>query len=201
MKLYRAVPRQKAPSSQELHARSTTLRAPSNVPYVVDNLWEAFRPDNMPSRRNAVYASPTPELALANASSSTIGDESRTAYLVFEVSIKGAFKLAHLTVTDARYHSDIRQLPKAILDVLGKDFSALPMAERIAVAPLFMPYMTKEDIQALAASTPLVRDCLDKARAVSTFWKSARTTPCEVSAGELFFELATDSAYHLLALE
>lgn len=196
MKLFRAVPRANAPAADTAHTKHTTLRAPSNVPYLVDNLWEALRPENMPSRRHAAYASPTPELALANASA--IAGDDKNAYAVFEVSIKGNAKVAHLTVTDARYHPDIRQLPKAILDVLGKDFSALPLAERIAVAPLFMPYITKEDIAALACSTPLVQACLEKAQATSTFWKSARTTPCTKSAGELFFELGAGAVYYLV---
>lgn len=196
MKLFRAVPRATAPTPDTAHTRQTSLRAPSNVPYLVDNLWEALRPDNMPSRRHAAYASPTPELALANASA--IAGDDKNAYAVFEVSIKGQAKIAHLVVTDARYHADIRQLPRAILDVLGKDFSALPMAERVAVAPLFMPYMKKDDILALASSTPLIRACLHKAEATSTFWKSARSTPCIASAGELFFELDDGAVYHLL---
>lgn len=198
MKLFRAVPRINEPSADTTHTKHTSLRAPSNVPYLVDNLWEHLRPSHMPSRRHAAYASPTPELALANASA-IVGDE-KNAYAVFEVSIKGQAKVAHLNVTDARYHDDIRQLPKAILNVLGEDFSALPLAERMAVAPLFMPYMKKEDILVLAASQPVVQACLDKALSVSTFWKSARTTPCATSTGELFFELADDAAYHLVAI-
>ena len=196
MKLYRAVPRQKAPSSQELHARSTTLRAPSNVPYVVDNLWEAFRPDNMPSRRHAVYASPTPELALANASSLTTTD--RAAYAVFEVQIQGSATLAHLDISDARHHADVRLLPKIILEILGKDFSLLPLQERLAVAPLFMPYMRRDELLALALHSPLLQECLDKAEQVSTFWPNARPHPCADRAGELFFELAQGSTYRLV---
>lgn len=33
-------------------------RIPLNVPYLVDNIWEWLRPDNMPKRRRSVYASP-----------------------------------------------------------------------------------------------------------------------------------------------
>ena len=147
---------------------------------------------------HAFYASPTPELALANASS--IAGHAKNGYAVFEVSIKGHAKVAQLAVDDARYHPDILQLPKAILDVLGKKFSALPLAQRMSVAPLFMPYMKKEDILFLAAGQPVVQFCMDKALAVSTFWTSAYTTPCNTSTGELFFELADDAAYHLVAI-
>lgn len=198
MKLFRAVPRINEPSADTAHTKNTSLRAPSNVPYLVDNLWECMRPNHMPSRRHAAYASPTPELALANASSIAGGE--KNDYAVFEVSIKGQAKVAQLAVTDARYHTDIRQLPKAIFDVLGKNFSALPLAQRMSVAPLFMPYMKKEDILFLAESQPVVQACIDKALAVSMFWTSAYTTPCNTSTGELFFELADDAAYYLVAI-
>ena len=38
-------------------------RPPVSVPNVVDNLWEWARPERFPSRRFAVFASPSPELA------------------------------------------------------------------------------------------------------------------------------------------
>lgn len=198
MKLYRAVARDNAPTPSTNHVRIETLRAPSNVPYLVDNLWEFLRPEHMPSRRHAAYASPTPELALANASS--VAGADRSAYDAFEVKIQGKAKVAHLAVTDARYHNDIRQLPKAILDVLGKEFSALPLADRMAVGPLFMPYMRKADLLELAKGDARIQQCLDKAAQVSTFWSSAKVLPNPASAGELFFELDEGASYQLLAL-
>lgn len=198
MKLYRAVPRQQASSIQEQHARAQTLRAPSNVPYLVDNLWEAFRPDNMPSRRHAVYASPTPELALANASSLPTVD--RAAYTVFEVQMQGPATVAHLDISDARHHADVRLLPKLVLDILGRDFSLLPLQDRLAVAPLFMPYMRRDELLALARHNPRLQECLDKAEQVSTFWPNARPHPCADRDGELFFELAPGSTYRLVPI-
>ncbi len=199
MKLYRAVPRHTNPSDQQLHARASTLRAPSNVPYVVDNLWEAFRPDHMPSRRHAVYASPSPDDALLNASSSMT--TARAAYAVFEVQIQGPAAVAHLDVSDARHHSDVLLLPKVILDVLGREFSLLPLQERMAVAPLFMPYMRREELLALARHNPRLQECLDKTAQVSTFWQNARPQSCPDRDGELFFELAPGSTYRLVPIE
>ena len=198
MKLYRAVARENVPPNETAYRRVSTLRAPSNVPYLVDNLWEALRPGNMPSRRHAVYASPTAALALSNASSVVGGDSN--AYCVFEVRIAGRAKVAHLDVTDARYHDDIRQLPKTIVNTLGKEFSRLSLAERAQVAPLFMPYMTKEDVHTLASQYSLVKKCLDEATCVSTFWSSASPTPNTNSKGELFFELDADALYYLDAI-
>lgn len=198
MKLYRAVPRQQASFIQKQHARAQTLRAPSNVPYLVDNLWEAFRPDNMPSRRHAVYASPTPELALANASSLTTTD--RAAYVVFEVQMQGPATVAHLDISDARHHADVRLLPKLVLDILGRDFSLLPLQDRLAVAPLFMPYMRRDELLALARHNPRLQECLDKTEQVSTFWPNARPHPCADRDGELFFDLAPGSTYQLVPI-
>jgi hypothetical protein len=67
MPLYRAVPRENF-NPDVIGRAHATRRVPSNVPFVVDNLWEYLRPEHLPSRRHAIYASPTPELALQNAS-------------------------------------------------------------------------------------------------------------------------------------
>ena len=76
MELFRAIPSSQLVAAEKGFRRQSTIRVPSNVPYVVDNLWESLRPKNMPSRRHAIYASPTPELALQNASAQLAdGDE------------------------------------------------------------------------------------------------------------------------------
>jgi hypothetical protein len=192
MKLFRAVP-QAGYQSDAVYTRQNTPRAPSNVPYVVDNLWEALRPANMPSRRYAVYASPTAELALANASSA---GADRSDYLVCELEFTGSVKVAHLQVTDARYHGDVRILQQMVIATLGRDFGTKPAAVRMAVAPLFMPYLSTSDLATLL-SVPLVAECLAKAEAVSTFWASAQASPQSGSDGELFLELLDEASYAL----
>lgn len=191
MKLYRAIPQVENLSGQ-VHRKVGTLRAPSNIPYLVDNLWEFLRPDYMPSRRHAVYASPTPELAMANASAHT-----ESGYTVCTVDITGTAMVAQLSVKDARYHEDVRLLPRLILAIMGKEFSALPLATRVELAPLFMPYMRKEDLAELALTSPTLRLCLNKANDESTFWPSATTRPDPANSGELFFELVGDASYTL----
>jgi len=62
MKLFRATSESRIDEAQK-YRRAGTIRIPSSVPYVVDNLWEWLRPVGMPSLRHAVYASPAPELA------------------------------------------------------------------------------------------------------------------------------------------
>lgn len=86
------------------------MRIPSNVPYVVDNLWEWLRPEDMPSRRHAIYASPTPELALANASAALAPGE---IYVACRVIVAPAhIRVAQLAVRDAREHPDIRTVSR-----------------------------------------------------------------------------------------
>lgn len=194
MKLYRAIP-QAEYRPEQVHTRGTTLRAPSNVPYLVDNLWEYLRPDYMPSRRHAVYASPTAELALANASAHT-----DSGYLACTVDITGQAPVVQLSVKDARYHEDVRRLPHMVMAVLGKDFSLLPLATRTELAPLFMPYMRKEDLEELATTNPTLRLCLNKASDESTFWPSASVRPDASSSGELFFELLNNASYQLKSI-
>lgn len=86
--MFRAVPRDRWDPTQR-HVRQVTRRTPGNVPYLVDNLWEYLRSENFPSRRHAVYASPTPELALANATGTWQG---RDAFVVTQVVVHGAVR-------------------------------------------------------------------------------------------------------------
>ncbi|RSH68272.1 hypothetical protein EGV02_07595, partial [Stutzerimonas stutzeri] len=47
MELYRAIPASQVGRAEKDLRRHSTMRIPSNVPYVVDNLWESLRPKNM----------------------------------------------------------------------------------------------------------------------------------------------------------
>ncbi len=80
--LFRALPESRLAQTTDGYKRQTTLRIPSNFPYFVDNIWEWLRPAPMPSRRHAVYASPTPELALENASAPLAEGDRYVAYRV-----------------------------------------------------------------------------------------------------------------------
>ena len=194
--LYRAVSRQEFDASRR-YVRQSTPRAPSNVPYVVDNLWEWLRPAGAPSRRHAAYASPTPALALANASSA---GSDRSEYVVCAVELEGDVRVAQLKVSDARHHPDLRRLQRLVLEVLGKDFHAASLPERCAVGPLFMPFMTKNDLQSLAHTAPDVQTIFDLAKDRSDFWATASAELDPESDGELFFELANGASYRLTPL-
>lgn len=202
MQLFRAVPHEKADPST-IGRGYPTRRIPSNVPFAVDNLWEYLRPAHMPSRRQAIYASPTSELALANASAvGPLRDQYRVCRLeVFqeEPGIDGEplFRVTQLNVSDARNHGDVFVLNKLVLSVLGPGFPDLPMADRLKAAPLFLPGASREDLEAAAQSSPDIRRILDTAREISTLWQDARE-PGASSDGEVFLELAAGAAYRLI---
>lgn len=192
MDFFRAVPDDTDASKR--HARLPTRRLPSNVPYLVDNLWEYLRPAGKPSRRHAVYASPSVELAVENATASTSG-----GYVVYRLVFERAPAVMQLPVTDARHHPDIRALQRIVHNALGGDFGSLALADKLAVAPLFLPSVSAAELEQAANDSPLVRGILEQAANASTFWTGGDTLD-PASKGELFFELEDDNGYTLQPL-
>ena len=91
----------------ELIAYRNTARAPGNVGYLVDNLWEWKRPDDCPNRRYSVYASPSIELAKKFGGSGN--------GVVYEVELTGKYVIAQSKYDDARKHPDCVSLKKLLL--------------------------------------------------------------------------------------
>src|SRR5699024_1257198 len=90
----------------------TTSRPPGNVPYVVDNLWEWKRPARLPCRRQAVFASPSADLARASGA-----DGAR----VYEVDLVGEFAAAQtMGLDDSKFHPECRALPLLLQKQLGQ---------------------------------------------------------------------------------
>lgn len=88
----------------------TTSRAPGNVPYLIDNLWEWLRPADYASRRTAAFASPTTELAAAGASGSV-----QDAWGLELLDGQPAFQInGGKNPADARHHEDIRRLQRLV---------------------------------------------------------------------------------------
>jgi hypothetical protein len=174
-KLLRAEPR---------HGRST-MRFPVNVPFVVDNLWEHLRPDHMPCRRHAVFASPTPALALESAS--TGGNRG-----VFEVVVSGPFKVAQLQVKDAKYHQDVKAIIQTLQSAMAERVT--DRSSRQAAAALFLPCASKDDWAALAETSPIAAELIETMTARSSFWREASTS-LSPHAGEVFFELGEGASY------
>lgn len=194
MGLFRAIPSSQIEKAGKGQSRHPTVRIPSNVPYIVDNLWEWLRPESMPSRRHAIYASPTAELALANASAPLINGEH---YIACRVIVDpDHVHIAQLTVRDAREHPDIRAVARWVSGH-GQTFVALDPVQKQQIAQLFMPGLRRDELEDLRRASSLVGEVCHYIREVSTFWDTA-ATPTASSEGELFFELTDPSVTYRL---
>lgn len=194
MQLFRAIPSSRLAEAKLGLRRQSTVRVPRNVPYVVDNLWESLRPKNMPSRRHAIYASPTADLALQNASAPLVdGDEYVACRVVVDTR---EIRVAQLQVKDARYHSDIHLISNWV-GQRGQVFADLSSNQKQTVAQLFLPGLNRNELTSLWSKDPLVAELCSYAREHLTFWSSACSAP-KASDGELFFELLGDSQNYRL---
>ncbi len=194
MELFRAIPSSQVAKAAKGLSHHSTMRLPSNVPYVVDNLWEWLRPENMPSRRRAIYASPSPALALANASSPLASGEH---YVACRVIVEpGLLRVAQLTVRDAREHPDIRAVTRWV-SAHRQVFTERDLAGKQQLAPLFMPGLMREELESLRQADSLVAEACQYFEEVSTFWE-ATMSPVVSSEGELFFELINSSGLYSL---
>ena len=192
--LYRAVPVTDSSIRGEPQAARSSTRLPMNVPHVVDNVWEYLRPDAMPCRRHAVYASPTPELAAKYITAAA--KERGTA--VYEVLLSGSAKVAQLQVEDAKQHRDIKAIG-ALLQSCAEELLASSWEAKQSAAVLFIPGASKADLRHCLEGSPFAADFVRRAAAVSTLWWEAKTEVLDPT-GEVFFELAPHSTYVLKAL-
>lgn len=188
MEMYRAVPRADFDGAK-IYTWRPGSRLPGNVPYFVDNLWELARPSHLPSRRSAVYASPTPTLALASA---TAGNLLPTDYMPCRVKLNGTPKLFQLSKPDAREHRDLKGLQK-LVHAAWKDWGTRSMTAKLALAPLFLPGTTRPELEEAMAADPAVRTLIEAAVAAVTVWTDAPN----VAEGEIIFELAQGDSYTL----
>lgn len=187
MDLYRAVPCRQYQENVLMH-RIPGARLPSNVPYLVDNIWEFARPPHRPSRRNAVYASPTPELALKNASAAL---EAGDTYLACRLEFRYEPPVIQLSVSDARYHPDLQNVQRLVTQRLQRQ-GISGMHALMPCAALFLPGVTKVELKASMADSALLEGLVSEAAAIVRLWDDA-----PASDGELFFEVAEDNHYVL----
>lgn len=188
--LYRAVKTLSAADADKVHRWRPSVRLPSNVPYIVDNLWEHLRPVDMPCRRHAAYASPTRELAVQCAAKPS--EPAPTAYVV---AITGAYRVTQLDVEDAREHADLPAV-RALVQKRQKEWAELPWDTRLRLGILFAPGATKADWERVIREDAAVAGIVADLSRLSTFWASAHA-PVASSRGELFFELQDSASYQL----
>jgi hypothetical protein len=194
--MFRAVPKKNF-DENKIYKAQGTRRMPSNIPYLVDNIWEWLRPEEFPSRRFAAYASPTPELALANASAVGLDPE---LYKVCEVVLNTPnVKIAHIPIKDARYHREVSEIMRHVAFRLGKDFSNMNIKEKAQHAALYMPSVSKEEMIEYFFSSASTQKLAQELEDISTFWKEASLIPRNHD-GELFFEVSGNVSYTLKSL-
>ena len=193
--LYRAVPVTDSSIHGKEEGPRRSARLPMNVPYVVDNLWEYLRPESMPCRRHAVYASPSSALAASYISAAAKG----RGTAVYELLISGTAKVVQLAIEDAKLHADIRVIRELLQDS-SEELLASPWEAKQAASLLFMPGAGKADLNQCMDASPFAKKFIAQAAAKSTFWSDARNGLFSPT-GEVFFELTEGSTYRLKALE
>ncbi len=169
-------------------AAAITPRAPGNVPFLVDNIWEWLRPEEFPSRRFAAFASPRREQAAASAGCSL--DQ------VYAVELTEEQAVCQITVgkrpEDARFHPDIDRFKRRVIRALPREWFALPSAERGIETVLFVPCASRGEVDFIMRETRLISP--DQIREASTFWQDVRLIEATRNAatihasGEIFFE-------------
>jgi hypothetical protein len=174
--------------SSETFAAATTPRAPGNVPFLVDNVWEWLRPASFPSRRFSAFAAPSIEGAAASAACNT--DQ------VYRVELVDGQPVCQLVngerPEDARYHADIESLKRLIIRKLPREWYQLPSSERGIEAVLFLPCATRDDIDMVMQKSTLID--ANSIRDACSFWRDVMLLDVGLTfqamhvSGEIFFE-------------
>ena len=179
-------------TTNNLRMPKTTMRAPTYVPYLVDNLWEWKRPKNYPSRRFSVYASPQAYLAKES------GPEGGNVY---SVAFKGKFKLCQVKGwSDSRWHPDCRSLKKALTKRLGQNWIDGKLSEKEELGRLWIPCLTRDEMNYLFWSNENLRKIRDEIYNAITYWDDVvlikNGNPLPDPEGEIFFE--AEDGYYLV---
>lgn len=141
--MYRSRPTRLEDGMDEVHPRSG-IRPPAYVSYLVDNLWEWKRPEAIPSRRNAIFACPSRELALCVPGNNFVYKiQLSPGSRIFQLTSKGE----DFDTSDAKYHPDCKRLPKLFIDMLGKEWLKKDVAAKIDVGRLYIPCLQKKDME------------------------------------------------------
>lgn len=180
MKIYRA--ESTGASDVVVKKRHSTRRAPLNVPYIVDNLWEWARPQGYPNRRYSIFAVPSPK---------TAAESAHVPHAIYEVCsmTPPETPIAQIRgVEDAKRHPDCKSLPRKLLQLLGMEkWTEMAMWEKRELAPLWSPCLLKEEMEALMP--PGIRE---EMLGAVTLWKDVQLLTLDGDladeVGEVFIE-------------
>lgn len=198
MPLYRAVSTSPDPEQVFLPKSPMTSRMPGNLPFWIDNLWEWVRMEryaSYPSRRYAVFASPSPTEA------EECAGKGSHAYRVEFLEPTSAVQT--LNLVDARFHDDVRQLKGLITTPLQKSgWADRDAGGKEPEARLFTPCLSASEVAAVLQGSSLLRDVADKVLETSTFWNDV--VPFDDGhppspSGEVFF-IPASKGYRLVPL-
>lgn len=177
-KLYRGI--SKDNFTNEIIMPMTTKRVPSNIPYLVDNIWEWLRPDDMPSRRFSVYASPQLSLANKYANNNSV---------VCTIEFCGKYKAVQLVgYEDAKFHSDIQYIQFEIFHALGQIWTDSKLEDKLNFG-LFLPSLEKHEVESIFKEFKM-DDVKKQLSENCTFWKTAKhinKITHQLTDGEVFF--------------
>lgn len=202
MSIYRAHEEKEIGSIKEVEAKDTR-RPPSNVPYVVDNLWAWTRPEAYPDRRKSKFASPRPEQALRSRGL----DESRLD-CAFRLEFVGDPAIAQLPGVedakehpdnDAREHPDRKDLRSLLFEKLGGkfDWTSKPLGQKRPASQLFQPCLTAGEVERLFDASEGLRPHKDEIRRAVTYWEDLELIEPDSLAdeekGEIIFEFKDPS--------
>ncbi len=171
-------------SPDEIIKCHETMRPPSNVPYLVDNLWEWKRFMKYPSRRFSVFASPSPSLAI---------ESGQPGGKVYSVHFSGKFIACQLiTHQDSKFHLECHSLLKLIIKLVGKAWINSKMSEKERLGRLWMPCLRKKEVENIFDDSEILRGLSKQIYDEIKYWDSIvsldnpENIPCPT--GEIFFQ-------------
>jgi len=196
MGIYRAEEDADPGSFKEMKDRDTR-RPPSNVPYVVDNLWAWARwkqsdGEDYPDRRQSKFASPTPEQALRS-----VGLPEDAYEHVFRIEFVGDPVIAQLPgCEDAKYHSDCDDLRSLLFDKLGGkyDWSSKDLINKHPASQLFQPCLMAEEVDYLLDITEELNPYKKEIQDAIDYWCDLELADpddlADEEKGEILFEFS-----------
>lgn len=184
--LYRSlIPDDETDLKNNIVPPKTGLRVPKYVPTYIDNIWEWTRPENFPSRRKSVFASPTIELAKSNGPKNGI---------VYQVVPLGTYKLCQLTnVENASVHPDCEKLRSVFCNLFGNEWQSQHLDGKVLAERLFLPCLSAQDVESIFEDDLKLKTNKRLIQKAVTIWKSSTLVDFEKNdiideVGELFFE-------------